>query len=308
MFHAMLLGALFAVGFTHVSVPDGPTSIDTAIWYPTTAPVHDDAVGPFLQPVALDAIPSGTAFPLIVISHGTGGDFSNHADTAYALAQAGFVVAAPTHEGDNWRDQSRALDILDRARQVHVVLGYVLAQWHPGLIDARRVGAFGFSSGGFTVLVAAGGDPDLATIDAHCRAHPFFFDCRLRATHSAGSPEAAVHDTRIRALVVAAPALGFTFSKTGLASVTIPVQLWRADDDHVLPAPYYADAVRAALPAAPFFYDVPGAGHYDFIAPCSQVLAQLAPVICTSEAGFDRAAFHRTFNARIVAFFNQILR
>ena len=49
---------------------------------------------------------SGARHPLIVMSHGTGGMALNSYDTAVALAEAGFVVAAVTHTGDNYRDQS----------------------------------------------------------------------------------------------------------------------------------------------------------------------------------------------------------
>ena len=35
--------------------------------------------------------------------------------------------------------------------------------------------------GGFTVLAAAGGTPDLTRITAHCAAHPVFYACRLIA-------------------------------------------------------------------------------------------------------------------------------
>lgn len=58
---------------------------------------------------------------------------------------------------------------------------------------------------------------------------------------------------------MAAPALGFTFRRAGLASVIIPVQLWRVDDDHILPPPFYADAVMQALPRQPEFHTVPKA-------------------------------------------------
>ncbi|WP_447406494.1 hypothetical protein, partial [Clostridium perfringens] len=73
-------------------------------------------------------------------------------------------------------------------------------------------------------------------------------------------------DPRIKAIVVAAPAIGFTFDRAGLEKVRIPVQLWRADNDQILPAPFYADAVRAALPIRPDFHAVSGAGHFDFLA------------------------------------------
>ncbi len=82
----------------------------------------------------------------------------------------------------------------------------------------------------------------------------------------------------------------------------MPVQLWRAADDQVLPNPYYAEAVRADLPIAPDFHVVPAAGHYDFLSPCPAALARTVPAICTSAPGFDRTAFHMAFKRDVVAF------
>jgi predicted dienelactone hydrolase len=89
--------------------------------------------------------------------------------------------------------------------------------------------------------------------------------------------------------------------------VQAPVQLWRAADDEVLPNPYYAEAVRLSLPRAPETHVVAHAGHYDFLAPCSRRLAVLVPMICHSEPGFDRIAFHKTFDRDVVAFFRRTL-
>jgi predicted dienelactone hydrolase len=86
------------------------------------------------------------------------------------------------------------------------------------------------------------------------------------------------------------------------------VQLWRAEDDQVLPHPYYAEAVRLALPTPPEAHVVAQAGHYDFLKPCAAELATRVPAICSSEPGFDRDAFHQRFDRDIVAFFTRTLR
>ena len=56
--------------------------------------------------VVQDGTIAGTGLPLVLISHGTAGSEASHYDTALALADAGFVVAALTHTGDNYMDQS----------------------------------------------------------------------------------------------------------------------------------------------------------------------------------------------------------
>ena len=277
--------------FTRLAMPDGAApSVEVGVWAPREA-----ASGPR---------------PLVVISHGNGGDFRSHHDTAEALARAGFVVAALTHTGDNWRDQSRATDVVGRTRQLSLLIDYMVGEWEGRAgVDAARVGAFGFSAGGFTVLATAGGRPDLARLADHCRDNPAFYDCRLIGAHKTaldGPAPAAPHSprkARIAALAVAAPALGFTFAGQGLADLTQPVQLWQAGDDQILPAPFYAEAVRDALPQAPEYHRIEGAGHFDFLPPCAPQLAAAAPMICAPTPGFDRAAFHAAFNRDIVRFF-----
>ncbi|WGU39620.1 prolyl oligopeptidase family serine peptidase [Phenylobacterium sp. NIBR 498073] len=273
-----------AAAFSRLTVPDGDgLAIEAGVWTPPGG---------------------GRGLPLVVISHGNGGDFRSHEDTAQALAAAGFVVAALTHTGDNWRDQSRATDVAGRPRQLSVLIDYMLTGWAGRVaIDPQRVGAFGFSAGGFTVLTAAGGQADVSRIGEHCQANPGFYDCRLIAARpvAEGSP-AWTRDTRIKAAVVAAPALGFAFTREGLAGVKQPVQLWQAGGDQVLPAPWYVEPVRAALPTAPEFHQVEGAGHFDFLRPCTPQLAAAAPAVCAPTPGFDRAKFHERFNAEVVRF------
>ncbi len=301
-----------AIGFQHFFIPDpkGPP-IEVGVWYPTDAAPKQEVIETAQQTVATDAPVHGDRLPLVVISHGHGGSYAGHFDTAIALAEAGFVAAALTHDGDNWRDSSKAIAVWERPRQLKVLTDYMVGAWRDREhVDAGRVGAFGFSAGGFTVLAAAGGEPDLGAINAHCQAHPQFEDCRIVAhsTLPAFDTITWTHDARIRSVVSAAPALGFAFGRAGLAAVRQPVQLWRAADDHVLPHPYYAEVVRLALPTPPEMHVVPRAGHYDFLAPCSARLATMAPEICTSAPGFDRGDFHTGFDREVVVFFTRTLR
>jgi predicted dienelactone hydrolase len=82
-----------------------------------------------------------------------------------------------------------------------------------------------------------------------------------------------------------------------------PIQLWRAENDRITPNPGNADIVKAALPQPAEDHLVPKAGHFDFLAPCSEALAKIAPEICQSGSGFDRVAFHQQFNQALVEFF-----
>jgi len=305
-----------AAGFQHgfAADPEGkPLAI--GIWYPSQATAPPITIGLTTMSVAVNGTTQGKALPLVVISHGTGSSFLGHFDTAIALADAGFVVVAVTHAGDNYADQSRSSDIMDRPRQISRVIDHMLSTWDGhAMIDPARIGMFGFSAGGFTTLVSIGGIPDFSKIGPECLQYPGDFACHLIAKSGSNravpltSTTAHVADPRIKAAVVAAPALGFTFSPDGLKNVKVPVQLWRADNDVLLPHPRYAQAVQLALPQAADYHVVANAGHYDFLAPCSTALASIAPAICTSAVGFDRTAFHASFNAAVVSFLNKTLK
>lgn len=288
--------------------------LEIGIWYPSATPATPLTLGPTTLNVARNAPVQGSKLPLVVISHGNGGFFLSHHDTAAALADAGFVVAAVTHTGDNYADQSRASYMMDRPRHISRVIDHMLGTWvGRAAIDADRIGIFGFSSGGFTALASVGGVPDFTKIGAVCAQYPGDYACGVIQRSGGNMPTLAGYgagstaDPRIKAAVVAAPALGFTFSPDGLKNVKVPVQLWRAENDTVVPHPRYAEAVRLALPRAPEYRVVANAGHFDFLAPCSPALAAIAPPICTSASGFDRAQFHAGFNAAVVGFLGKTL-
>jgi predicted dienelactone hydrolase len=287
-------------------------SIELAIWYPSLAQAQPFSVGPVTMSVATNGACVKKSLPLVLISHGTGASNLSHFDTAIALANSGYVVVALTHTGDNYRDQSRSTDILDRPRQVSRVLDHMLGAWRErSNLDPTRIGMFGFSAGGFTTLVSVGGMPDFFKIGPTCEQHPTDFACKLLAAKgypSATLPgQTVLTDFRIKAAVVAAPALGFTFTQNGMKDVKLPIQLWRAQNDTILPEPRYAQAVYNALPNPPEYHQVANAQHLDFLSPCSAALATAVPSICTSEAGFDRSKFHEEFNASVIRFFNAAL-
>jgi predicted dienelactone hydrolase len=315
-----LLGLLFAApavaaGFQYGTAPDPDDKpIELGIWYPSDAPTAPQPLGLFQQAVAPYGGIAGQSLPLIVISHGTGGGASSHYDTAIALANAGFVVVAPSHTGDNYKDRSLSFtrrNFAGRSRQVSRVVDYMLTGWagHEH-IDPARIGIFGHSAGGATALIAIGGNPEIERVVQYCTDHPDFWDCtRIKEKAAAGDmpdPKEQLtwtHNARLKAAAVAAPAIGYAFTKEALAGVTVPVQLWRAEKDWITPNEWNANFVKAALPKPPEDHLVPSAGHFAFLAPCSDALAKIAQDICQDAAGFDRAAFHKELNQTLIDFF-----
>src|SRR5580658_10039483 len=201
-------GAHAAVGFQHFWIPDpkGGHPIEVGVWYPTDAAPTQQRLELGEQTVADNAPVRGDHLPLVVISHGHGGSYAGHVDTAVALAEAGFVAAALTHPGDNYKDESLATQIWERPRQLKVLTDYMVDVWPQRAdLDPNHIGAFGFSAGGFTVLVEAGGAPDLSKIEGHCKAHPSFETCQIVAKQPVDFNVKVVwtHDPRLKAVVAA---------------------------------------------------------------------------------------------------------
>ncbi len=303
------------IGIQQLLAPDaGHPPIAVTIFYPTAQTPRLVWLGISFGYLAPDAAITSGQHPFVVISHGTGGTPTSHLDTAIALVEAGYVVAAPLHNGDNFRDHSEVGTsdwFIDRARQIVSVDNFMLDHWKSrNHLDPKRVGLFGYSAGGTTALIVIGGTPNLSLIAPLCKSHPEFI-CRLQkpgVLMRIPAPKEWAHDPRVAAAVVVAPGYGFTFGPNGLSTVRVPVQLWEGSADKRLPLATNALAVRRLLPDPPEFHLVDNAGHLSFLRPCNAIALLALPMVCRDPHGFDREDFHKRFDASVVAFFNKSLR
>jgi len=304
-----------AVGFQWATAPDpGNAPLQVAIWYPSNAATADAMLPAFEMNVAMNGPVAGAGHPLIVMSHGTGGMALNSYDTAIALAEAGFVVAAITHTGDNYRDRGTSFtgrNFADRARHVTRVVDFMLREWSGhASIDPARIGIFGHSAGGTTALIVAGGVADFSRVVAFCQTRPEDWGCRQRKQRGSVPAETiaapiAGPDPRIKAVVLAAPALAVAFQPNGLSAIKVPVQLWVSTGDDVVTD---ASLVRSLLPTPPDDHRVANGGHFAYLTPCSEILAKSAPEICVDPKDFDRTAFLQGFHQSLIAFYQEHLK
>jgi predicted dienelactone hydrolase len=308
------------VGFRTIMVNRDGDRYPARVWYPTRGREIAYQAGLYLLRVAPNAAPTRGPHGLVAMSHGSGGDELNHRDSAAALARAGFVVVAPRHPGDHWRDLSRVgtkRHMTARPREVSAALDAVLA--HPVLariLDRRRIGGMGFSAGGYGVLVAAGARPTPALLPRHCAqnyADRGFCSYGWRPNRwgavdrSPRPPKlTGLRDPRIRAAVILAP-IGAVFGPGALDGVKIPLRLYRAERDGVLRYPWHADRVHQLMRRPHEYVVVPNSGHMAFIAPFPRHLRALVGAAARDPLGFDRGAFHRRLNVEIVAFFRRAL-
>lgn len=301
-----------AVGAQQLTATDpGHGEIPVTLFYPTSDKPGWRWLGLGAVKVAARGAVAGDDLPLVILSHGTGGTPVSHLDTALALAQAGYVVAAPTHPGDNLQDQSSvgtASWMGDRARQLSRVVDAVSSTWAGRAhLAPGQVGVFGYSAGGTAALIAAGGRLDSTRTKAHCAVNSELI-CKILKPAAEASPSTPVSaESRIKAAVLVAPGLGFSFTPESLASVDVPVQIWAGAEDKNAPPASNARVIANSLPAQAGFHVVPNASHFSFLPPCGAMKPMLPSMLCTDPEGFDRADFQRSFNQRVVRFFDSTI-
>ncbi len=163
-------------GIRAIDIPasaDGP-ALKGAVWYLCSQPPEKVDLGKITLPGVKDCPLPDKNLPLIVVSHGRRGNFIGHYDTYEVLADAGFVVAAVNHPGDNVLDLSRTDDLsiyVERPNHIKRLVDFMVgASPLASNIDRERIGIFGFSRGGYTGLAVIGANPDWASATDLCRS------------------------------------------------------------------------------------------------------------------------------------------
>ncbi len=312
------------VGFTRLATTDPMGGeLRYAVWYPAAEPSKTVTLGAFEFAATLDAKPQRGPLPLVVISHGTVGSHLGHRNIAMALAQAGIVAVAPLHPRDNFRDSSGTGHRIvweGRPRQLSAVIDDV-QKTHALVpqIDAQRIGAFGFSLGGYSVLALLGAVPDLTLFADHCEAHAaddpvcgivpeFSGVMREIVAEEFATPMPSLKDARVCAAVLADP-LAALFSVQSLQTLAdVPLQLYIPEHQDQLTARFHGARVLYATQSEQREHStnsitVTGAQHYSFLPPFPAPLAKALPELTSDVDGFDRTAFQKRFAKEVAVFF-----
>ncbi|WNW10433.1 dienelactone hydrolase [Pseudomonas sp. DTU_2021_1001937_2_SI_NGA_ILE_001] len=304
----------WSVGFHVLHFPDplDEQTMHAIAFYPSTAESEVSDLRGYQVEAGRDLPVAMGRFPLLMLSHGnTGTPLAMH-DLATALAHQGFVVVAVVHPGDNDRDHSRLgslSNLYGRPLQISAAITAALddALLSPYL-SASQVGVIGYSAGGETALILAGAQPDLQRLRRYCEERPDDQDaCKTRGWLLADREDLhAEADPRVAALLLMAP-LSLSFGRQTLSSVHVPVLMYAGDSDHLLAPEMNAEALARKLPQAPDYKRLAGAGHFVFMAPCSDEQRARMPVLCTDPEGVDRVDIHRTLSTEAGQFFSQVL-
>lgn len=299
------------------------TPVAASVWYPAEAWTYRGLIGDNAVfrgvPAFVGAAVAKGRFPLVLFSHGSGGNMDNLGWLSSALAAEGVMALGVNHPGSTTGDSSprRSVDLAARAADLSAALDAVLADPAFGpLVDPSRITALGFSLGGATALALGGLRFDPAAYPAYCaRLGAAAVDCAFFATGGV-APDAmpsswnsAMTDPRVGAVVAVDPGFSFVATHDSVAAMTAPTLLVSLGDDDLFAAADVSAAgsgLAEALPDARHAVIAP-AHHFSFLGLCKPEGAAILreeqdDPVCDEPTGGDRAAVHAAVIDEVLAF------
>ncbi|MEL6247844.1 MAG: alpha/beta hydrolase [Cyanobacteria bacterium J06626_23] len=196
-------------------------------------------------------LPAGNNLPLVVLSHGLGGDRATLAYLAEHLASYGLAAAVVEHPGSS-ADQLDALvsgradeavdpeEMVLRPMSIQTLLDDLTANAAlQGRINFNQVGVMGHSFGAYTSLTLAGASISSESLAQSCPPELAQLNVSLLLqclVPELPQPPSALKDERIKAAIAINPFGSAVFGPTGMADISIPLVIVSGSNDTVTPA------------------------------------------------------------------------
>lgn len=272
----------------------------TEVWYPAGAAV--------------------SSFPLVMFSHGTGGNRLASEWFCRGLASKGFIVAAVDHFGNTYTNPipKEFVSIWQRPLDISFVITQLLKEeTFSSRINDNKIYAAGFSLGGWTSFALAGAEFSRENFVRFSHTSEGIKEVNIPempglikmlqtdtiALMFKKSPD--LQDKRIKAIFVMAPAAGQGFeSERQMRKITLPVYIIGAAADSIAPVRTNAGHYKNLIPDAKWYLIPGGAGHYVFLNS-NEEMKNAAPVFFKDAEGVDREKIHREMVDLAANFFSK---
>lgn len=312
-----------ATGKAYATVRDANVSF--AIWYPALPGGKAVTVGGngvfFGTQAGRNAPLRDGKFPLVLMSHGAGGNSGQFGWLASVLADNGYVVVLPNHPGTTSGNASAAaaVRVWERPQDITAVLDHMTGHKDKfAYIDFDNISVVGFSAGGYTALALSGArvDPDL--LQGFCdESDHGMSDCAFLQhfgidLHQMDLSPAAqdLRDKRVRTGVVVDPGIISTVKAQSLSDIDIPLFFINLGTAESVPAGVHALQAAQQIPNAEHLF-IPDATHFSFLAECKargpKILereGELDP-LCEDAGGRSRRDIHEELAQRILSYLDQ---
>lgn len=314
---ASLAQAAEPTGFVEllIQAPHQVAPIEGAVWYPSQADgtITQFAENPVFQGVTVrkGARVAPGRHPIVLLSHGLGGNFRTLSWLAVGLAQRGAVVVAVNHPGSTTKDleMMRSMHHWTRVQDLQAALALLMTD--PRFLsnlDPARIYAAGFSFGGWTALSMAGLTGDATAYASHCDA------TGAKSTHCADLARAnfdlhslnaeswnrSYKDRRIQAVAAIDPALHYGLNAVNVRDLVPNVLLigLGTGADRLLATNFSSTGSNfAALVPAAKVVTIAPASHFTALLACKTAGASILAdekddPVCTDPVGTEREAVH----------------
>ena len=305
------------VGQTTIEYLDSDRNrpLKTEIWYPTEDSFSDkdlinESESPFLRNATVrnGKIKNGK-FPLILLSHGTGGGRLTMEWYAFAMAQQGYIVAAVDHWGNTFDNKipEQFVQFWNRPLDIKFVLDKLLVdQKFSSKIMKSNISVSGFSLGGYTAVALVGGDISVDELIAHSKTKKGKREFRIpelpnlpKIMEKNSFKEEFIKykyklsDSRIKAAVVMAPALGQGFrTEKQFTNIKVPVLIIGAESDFIAPVEMNAEHYHNLIPQSKYVELEGKTGHYVFLNNAKKALKKSASFVFKDHKTVDRKSVH----------------
>jgi predicted dienelactone hydrolase len=275
-------------------------SFPVTIQYPTLQTARPTAFGPYIMDVSVDAKIIDGKFPLVIISHGSGGSPLLYRTITTNLAKNGFVVAMVEHYGNNRMNnelEGKDENFTNRLRHISLVIDFMFSSDHfKEHLQPNNVAMIGHSIGANTALVLAGGIP-ISYADYQTK-----FGKPIHAGQETQEMQLNT-DGRIKAIVLLALTPGWFTGEESLEKVNIPVLVINAEKDIYIPNAHTEQFFEKIKTNSNFSYQsIKNAGHFSFLSPFPATMKNPNFLPSTDPEGFDREQFHKLFPTEVLEF------
>jgi predicted dienelactone hydrolase len=316
-------------GFQKIVLPQDRSgrALDVAIWYPAQVRGTAKTIGEtsvfFGFAGFAKAIPKPGRHPLVIMSHGWPGNWTNQDWLAQVLVKHGYIVAAPNHPGTTTNDVrsiSSENPLWERPRDLSRVIDALMADpsWS-SLIAPDRIAAAGHSMGGWTIMELAGARFDPARFERDCHEHLTSASCEVmrRAGFDASSKQQAnnrlkesLKDKRVKAFISLDLGLARGFDPATLGKIGRPVLVIAAGPNvsysskiqSDLNSKYMADLMPRATTR---YLQIKDAAHFSFLPACkpnAKAILKNDAMLCEDGGGRDRVAIHQQVSDEVIRF------
>jgi len=283
------------VGYCAIKLVDEHSGVafSMAVMYPTLVPGKTESLGPYSLDVSIDAAPEEGVFPLILISHGSGGSPLVYRTLAHYLASNGFIVGIPEHPFNNRNNntlEGTVENLINRPRHILTAINWFFNKSKfTRLLKSHTVSIIGHSMGGYTALAVAGGVPT--------SLHHESSDRRTKQVSVAP-------DCRVKSLVLLAPASVWFKDEGALSGVSVPILMLFGEKDQYTPCGYHARIILDGVPdkARIQYKIVKNAGHFSFLSQFPESMTNAAFPASQDPLGFNRENFLQELNAEVLNF------